>query len=180
MDANIEFMKLNKVSYERRIMITELHNQFVIRLPNNETVTGEFHSEGGKVLICFMPEDYEKMADYWKNEYARKMDEPLNMINGNLGKPVQSPDLMAMLAADVDDAYEPSNSDVELNHACRIVGYAKIREARKMKNLTQADMESLTGISQSQLSRIEAHPERADAQSLEKLGRALNIKILIE
>ena len=52
-----------------------------------------------------------------------------------------------------------------------------IVEARKQAGLTQKQLGKKLGLPQSQISRIERHPDRTTVRTLRKMAKALNVNI---
>ncbi len=59
---------------------------------------------------------------------------------------------------------------------------SRIAEARRAAKLTQTELAGRLGIPQSQISRIERHPERSTIRTLKRIAKALgvDVKLLIE
>lgn len=53
----------------------------------------------------------------------------------------------------------------------------RIADARRVAGLTQKDLAELVGITQSEVSRIENHPDRTTVRTLRRLAAALNVDV---
>ena len=67
--------------------------------------------------------------------------------------------------------------------ACKLqLAGSRIADARRAAKLTQTELARKLGIPQSQVSRIERHPERSTIRTLKRIAKALgvDVKLLIE
>jgi DNA-binding XRE family transcriptional regulator len=69
---------------------------------------------------------------------------------------------------------ERDSFDAELK--AELIGYA-IREARKKRNLTQAELGEIVGVQKAQISKIENSISNARLETILKVFRALNAKV---
>jgi ribosome-binding protein aMBF1 (putative translation factor) len=54
---------------------------------------------------------------------------------------------------------------------------SKIAEARKAKKLTQTQLAKKLGVPQSQISRIERHPDQTTVRTLKRIAKALGVDV---
>ena len=66
---------------------------------------------------------------------------------------------------------------VDADDFARELAVERIVEARKAAGLTQKQLGARLGIPQSQISRIERHPDRTTVRTLKRLAKALKVDV---
>ena len=66
-----------------------------------------------------------------------------------------------------------------LENLIKEIAIADLRAARLQKKISQKELSEMTGLTQSQISNLEKEPTRVSVKTLQKLAKALGIKIFI-
>jgi DNA-binding XRE family transcriptional regulator len=84
----------------------------------------------------------------------------------------------AEMAADAVAVLEdPHTKWVDFDEYRLQLAGSKIAEARKARKLTQAQLAKKLGVPQSQISRIERHPDQTTIRTLKRIAKALRVDV---
>lgn len=75
-------------------------------------------------------------------------------------------------AATLDD---PSTRFVDIEDAALRIAADRIARARRARGWTQAELGRRLGLPQSQISRLERHPDRTTIRTLKRVAKALDV-----